>query len=319
MNADKPTVIIDKSVFQTICSEPDESQRNFFWKEISSRYEIVIPFILIEEVWINLAKPGAKNLAVVSEMAKTLSEMSSCWIDDEIEIVFRELVQRKRLKILPKPNQKNVESLRQLNPNDPVLSKFLDQRRQIKERIIRERIQFQNSILPVGKFLTVKTRRELFQGYVKPLFTQILSTTQGSKGILEKLLGWQFRNRRPNFKRRIEKAFLSYSQETFRQYPATYYYLTTDMFYSYAPLCRLQKNSKATPQKIIGRKLSEQRNNLEDQKYVMAARMCKRLLTRDEGMSNMMRTIKECGLWNGEVIFLNPRQHLNAQIPNLLI
>ena len=75
MNADKPTVIIDKSVFQTICSEPDESQRNFFWKEISSRYEIVIPFILIEEVWINLAKPGAKNLAVVSEMAKTLSEI----------------------------------------------------------------------------------------------------------------------------------------------------------------------------------------------------------------------------------------------------
>ena len=156
------------------------------------------------------------------------SEMSSCWIDDEIEIVFRELVQRKRLKILPKPNPKNVESLRQLNPNDPVLSKFLDQRRQIKERIIRERIQFQNSILPVGKFLTVKTGRELFQGYVKPLFMQILSTAQGNKGILEKLLGWQFRNRRPNFKTRIEKAFLSYSQETFRQHPATYYYLTTD-------------------------------------------------------------------------------------------
>ena len=83
--------------------------------------------------------------------------------------------------------------------------------------------------------------------------------------------------------------------------------------------CRVQKSPTATPKKILGRKFSEQRNNLEDQKYVVSARMCKRLLTRDEGMSNVMRVLKECGLWNGEAVFLNPLQPLSAQIPSLLI
>jgi hypothetical protein len=47
--------------------------------------------------------------------------------------------------------------------------------------------------------------------------------------------------------------------------------------------------------------------------------MCKCLLTRDEGMSNMMQVLKECGLWNGEAIFLDPRQSLSVQIPSLLV
>jgi hypothetical protein len=36
----------------------------------------------VEEIWTDLAKPGKKNPAVVSEMAKTLLGMRSCWIDD---------------------------------------------------------------------------------------------------------------------------------------------------------------------------------------------------------------------------------------------
>ncbi|HUZ06912.1 MAG TPA: hypothetical protein VMV89_05425 [Candidatus Paceibacterota bacterium] len=316
----KPTAVIDKSLFQEICSEPDEVQRGVFWKELLSRYQIIIPFVLVEEVWTNLAKPSLKkDPAIFLEMANRLLEMSSCWIDDEVEIVFKELIQKKQLKILPAPAQKTIELLHRLNPNDSALSAWLDQRRQIKERIIRERMQFQNSISPTGKFLTIKSEKELFQGYAWKLFIDILDSKDGGKTILEKLLGWQFRNRHPNFKNRIEKAFSNYTKATFKQFPATFYYLTTDMLYCYTPICRMQKSPTVTPKKILGRKLSEQRNNLEDQKYVVSARMCERLLTRDESMSEMMRAIKECGLWNGETVFIDPRQPLSVQIPSLLI
>ena len=274
---------------------------------------------MVEEIWTNLAKPGKTNPAVVSEMAKTLLGMISCWIDDDVEIVFKELIQKKQNKILPPPAQKTVELLNRLNPNDPALSAWLEQRRQIKERIIHERMQFQSSILPTGKFIALKSENELFQEYVWKLFAEIMDSKAGGKHILERLLGWQFRNRHSNFKKRIEKGFSKYTKATFKQFPATFYYLTTDMFYCYTPLCRIQKVPTAIPKKILGRKLSEQRNNLEDQKYVVSARMCKCLLTRDEGMSNMMQVLKECGLWNGEAIFLDPRQSLSVQIPSLLV
>jgi hypothetical protein len=146
-----------------------------------------------------------------------------------------------------------------------------------------------------------------------------LDSENGGKNILGKLLGWQFRNRHPNFKKRIEKGFSNYTKVNFKQFPATFYYLTTDMLYCYTPLCRIQKSPTATSRKIVGRKLSEQRNNLEDQKYVVSARMCKRLLTRDEGMNNMMQVLKECRLWIGEVVFIDPRKPLSVQIPSLLI
>jgi hypothetical protein len=315
----KSTAVIDKSLFQEICSEPDETQRSFFWNELFNRYQIVIPFVLVEEVWTNFAKPGTKDPAIVLEMVETLLEMSSCWIDDEVDIVFKELIQKKRLKILPPPARKVVELLRRLNPNDAVFFAWLDQRRQIKERLIRERAKFQNLILPPGKFLTIKSEKELFQEYVWKLFTEILDSKDGGRNILEKLLGWQFHNRHPNFKRRIEKEFSNYTKDNFKQYPATFYYLTTDIFYFYTPLCRILDPQNPASKKILRRGFKEQLNNPEDQKYVVSARMCERLLTRDEGMSEMMRVIKECGLWNGETVFIDPRQPLRMQIPSLLI
>src|SRR6266436_972581 len=99
------TAVIDKSLFQAICSQP-EPQRDRCWNELFTHYQIVVPFVLVEEVWTNYVKPGPKNLAVVREMVSTLTRMTSCWIDDEIEFVFKELVLRKGIKkLLPPPKQ----------------------------------------------------------------------------------------------------------------------------------------------------------------------------------------------------------------------
>ena len=185
--------------------------------------------------------------------------------------------------------------------------------------MLREQIQWQNSILPPGKFLTIKDEADLFAQYIYRLFMEILDSKEEMKNLLEKLFGTLFRQRHPNFNRRIEKAFSNYSKANFKHYPVTLSYIMACMFYFYAPLCRVQPSPKAVPRKIIGRKISEQRNNVADQSYVACALICDRILTQDEGMSNIMQTFKKCGMWSGEVLYLNPRQPLDVQIPSLLI
>src|SRR5258706_16110230 len=118
MKISKPTVVIDKSFFQAVCSAP-KTERELFWKDISNRYQIVIPFILVEEVWTNLAKLGNKNPFVVMEMVLALREMLACWIDDETEIIFQELIQRKRIKTFPPPSQAVVITFWNTKPSDP--------------------------------------------------------------------------------------------------------------------------------------------------------------------------------------------------------
>lgn len=256
MNANKPTVVIDKSFFQSVCST-SKTERELIWKEISSRYQIVIPFILVEEVWTNLAKLGRKNPFVVMEMAVALRKMLSCWIDDEIGIIFKELVQRKRIKTFPPPPPEIITRLWNTKPSDPALSRWLDEKRQLKDQMLREQIRLQDSILPSGKFLTIKDEADLFAQYVRKVFMEILDENGGAKKLLEKLFGFSFRQRHPNFNRRIEKAFLSYSKANFTHYPVTLSYIMTSMYYFYAPLCRVQPSPNTVPRKIIGRKISE--------------------------------------------------------------
>ena len=314
----RPTVVLDKSFFQAVCSIP-KVERELIWKQISDRYQIIIPFILVEEVWTNLAKLGNKNPFVVMEMVLTLREMLSCWIDDEIEIIFHELVQKKRIKTFPPPSQEVITRLWNTKPSDPAFSRWLDEKRQLKEKALRERIQWHNSILPSGKFLTIKDEADLFTHYVRKLFMDILDSNERTKGLLEKLFGGLFRQRHPNLSRRIETAFSNYSKANFNQFPVTLSYIMAGMFYFYAPLCRVQPSPGEVPRKIIGRKLSEQRNNLADQSYVACALICDRILTQDEGMGNIMKAFKKCGVWEGEILFANPRQSLNAQMSSILI
>src|SRR5437879_5268598 len=95
MTTEKKSALVDNSFFQPIFSHPSESDRRRFLEELTNRYRLVIPFILIEEVFIGLARPKSPERArVLLMIARFLAGNSSCWIDDEIEIVFKELVLR---------------------------------------------------------------------------------------------------------------------------------------------------------------------------------------------------------------------------------
>ena len=56
----QPTATIDTSVLHAI-SELDQKERDRIWNELRMRFQIVIPWVLIEEVWTNYGSPGEKE------------------------------------------------------------------------------------------------------------------------------------------------------------------------------------------------------------------------------------------------------------------
>lgn len=317
MKLGKTTAVIDKSLFQIICSEPDASREKLL-NQLFSRYQLVIPLVLVEEVWINFGKPKQGKHAVILQMVETLGQMTKCWMDGEIEIVFRELIQGRAIKKLPPPPKELIDFSLRLKADDPKFLRWLEENRLAKEQAINNRIADQRDILPTGSFAEVSDEGDLFQRYARGMFIELLASSERTKTLLEKLFGHQFRHRHPNFKRRIEKAFRRFNTATFTRYPVTLSYIMASMFYFYAPLCRIQSPTGTTKRKIIGSKRYEQRNNLLDQRYVVSACLCDRLLTCDEGMNNIMQVFKQGGLWKGETIFLDPNQSIDSQLSKLL-
>lgn len=51
-----PTAVLDKSVFQRIAELPSK-HRKATWDELHSRFQVVIPFVLVEEILVNRGNP----------------------------------------------------------------------------------------------------------------------------------------------------------------------------------------------------------------------------------------------------------------------
>ena len=151
-------------------------------------------------------------------------------------------------------------------------------------------------------------------------FVEMLDNSSRKRKMLEGVLGLTFRANHPELSKEIDKAFDSYSSETFEKYQATLNCIIGAMFYRYAPLCKIaptgDRNEVA---KILGRGFCAQFNNLADERYVQSSLLCDRLLTRDEGMHNVMTLLKDCGFWDGISVFIDPKKDLEIQIPRNLI
>lgn len=314
----RPSAVIDKSLLHTLCVEPQVVQTQV-WGEISRRYQIVIPFVLLEEVLTNIVCPGRKKPAVVGEMKMALFSVRELWIDDEISIAYQELVLKHPVTILPQPPKGFMDSLYEMDMRNPHLIEFVRDRQRIKELLLRERMAEQEKALAFGTFCYVGSENEFFNKYIRQKFTDILNSPERTKALLEKVLGHHFRERFPKSQGEIDAAFQSYTADNFINYPITLHCIMAAMFYFYAPLFRIGKKGDPRARKLIGRGRSAQRNNPEDEKYVATALNCSRLLTRDEGMNNIMNAFKAIGFWKGEVVYLNPRDSFASQVPSRLI
>jgi len=311
----RPTTVIDKSMLQAICEQPPAKLDTCF-KLLLGRYVLVVPSILVEEVWVNLASPSpAKRPEVTENMVECLLHLQNAWIAEPLDIAFAELVKRESIEILPKPPLHVMNSFSTLRRDNPALKKWMHERKELHKKIILQRAQDHTQILNPNEAAQIASEEEFFGKFIRPKFEEMLSDPTRKHELLEGVLGLAFRARYPDCSNEIDAAFESYSLETFDRYHATFNCIMSALFYFYAPLCKIGGTNK-----IIGRGFKHQKGNLNDEKYVQSALLCARLATRDEGMRNIMELFRSCGLWNGQTIFTSPgpSQNLSLELPRAL-
>ena len=314
----KPTAVIDKSLLQAICEQPEDDLDSCF-NSLLGRYMLVVPEILVEEVWGNFANPSpGKSPDTIRMMIRCLLHLRDAWIAEPLEIAFVELVKHDPLEVLPKPPPFVMDSFSILNPQNEALKKWFSDRKALHEKVIRQRVAEHARIVKADAFASVKSEREFFEKFIRPKFTEALSDPPRKRRLLEGVLGLTFRARHPECAIEIDAAFEEYSPETFDKYSATLNCIMGAMFYFYAPLCKIVLPDGKV-RKILGRSFDAQKSNLNDEKYVQSALLCSRLATRDEGMRNIMELFKACGLWNGRTVFIDPRKDTTAEIPGCLV
>lgn len=311
--------MIDKSMLQAICEQTPDNLDVCF-NTLLGRYVLVVPSILVEEVWVNRASPSpGKRPEVVGNMVACLLHLRDAWIAEPLDIAFVELVERKPVEILPKPPPSVMDSFFTLRPDDRALAEWVRERRELHKKIIQQRVKEHAGIFDTTVAAHVTNEREFFEKFIRPKFLDMLADSERKRRLLEGVLGMTFRTRHPHRSKEIDAAFEDYSLNSFDRYHATFNCIMSAMFYFYAPLCKIRLPNGEI-RKILGRGSGDQRSNLNDEKYVQSALLCARLATRDAGMRNVMELFRAAGLWNGQTIFTRPdmSQELAAQLSGAL-
>jgi len=316
----KPAAVIDKSLLQAIC-EQDSKKRSAYFKVLFEHYQVVVTLVLIEEIWVNLAKSHGKTpSSVLKNMKDFLIQQHDFWIDEPLEIAFSELVKGESIMPLPRPPNNLVDSFFKLRPDDPALVKWVNERTELIKSNTRQRVKIYAEILSTEKSALVKNGRDFFEKFIRGKFVEMLSDPTRKRKLLENELGLTFRKNHPEWSNEIDKAFDGYSSDTFEKYQAALMCIIAAMFYFYAPLCKIVSPEDGNqPIKILGRGIGAQSNNLADMRYVQSALLCDRLLTRDKGMHNVMTLLKDCGFWDGISVFIDPKADMQIQIPQKLL
>src|ERR1700694_5155891 len=126
----KPSAVIDKSLFHELCKIPDTKASEAIWHQLHHKYQLVIPLILSEETVVNAVTPGTKALAEVQRLVDQVAAHSSCWLEDMYEIAFSELVEGRPLTAPPPLADPVASELFRLRLDNEPLRAWVKQRRE---------------------------------------------------------------------------------------------------------------------------------------------------------------------------------------------
>jgi hypothetical protein len=312
------TAVIDKSVYQRIAELPSAERREI-WEKLSTKFQIVVPFVLVEEVMVNLGQPGPIPRPHIETMFKELIERGGCWMDDEPGWIFEELVQGNRSQRFKTVPMEFLERVLEVDPTQPDYQEFLTNRKNEADSALNERLSLQEragrwiiSQDPSGRnwfldregrvFCILPTLRDFVRVFIVDLFREADKKPLGWFELLEPL-GHRMRTRFPQAAERIDRTLRNVTFEQLRRCPVTFSCLLAKAIYLWAPIVRLGENPTHS-KPIIGRTRKAQRGNIHDERYIAAARLCGTLLTRDGEMAKVASCLVEAGLWQGEVMYL---------------
>jgi hypothetical protein len=321
-----PTAVIDKSVFQRIAELPSK-HRKATWDELHSHFQVVIPFVLVEEILVNRGNPEPIPPRVAETMFREVMKMDHWWIDDEPGSAFEELVEGKRTNLLkPVPNE-FVQRAAGFSPRSPAYLEFLETRQQEAERLFEQRLKLQDEAAEWRMkqkfdgeewfeendhlYCLVPTEKAFFEKFVSPGFHARDKYDGLWYEMLNHSLGERMRSRFPRRAADIERALRGVTSKVLFECKMTFRIVAAKSFYFWAPLVRVGK-SRRDNQTIIGRGKSAQRNNITDESYVAATLLCHTVLTRDKGMAKMADCFGRVGLWFGKPTYL-PAQETDIQ------
>ncbi len=314
-----PTAVIDKSVFQRI-AELSSSDRRDTMAELLSRFRVIIPFVLVEEVLVNRGQLGPIPRKIVETMFRELMRLRDCWVDDEPGWIFDELVAKdtsRKFKPVPEEFLQRVAGLR---PDSPGYQAFLVDRKNEADRDIQQRITNQDEAAQWRMeqkfdgelwftdelsriFCLLPTEKDFFNRFVSPGF----HARDRSPGLwfemMNPSLGRRMRVRYPNRADEIERSLREVTSSRLFECPITLATVLAKSFYFWAPLVRIG-NHPSNCAKIIGRKRSAQRGNIHDERYIAVCLLCDSILTRDAEMARMAGCFSRCDLWLGTPTYL---------------
>ena len=309
------SLVLDKSGFQRIAEQSAQEQVRL-WNHLHGNYQVVIPTILIEEVIVNMADPGALPPAVVHEIMKALLCLQPCWMDDVFEIAFRELVEEQQMSKLPPFPADFVKRIRTLAPDNPELLKWTIERKSNRDATVQTRMAAQDKLLPRAERREMADENE-FWIRLKNQFVKILQNPENQRELLEAVFGETFRARHPDRVSLVNEAFSRFTQKTFTRYYVTLAILMVRLAYMYAPLVHFKNNPGRSVRRFVGRSASDQRNNAADEQYIVAAMICNRLLTRDEEMKSVIEMFGMNGFTKCEIRYLHSNTPVAEQILGL--
>jgi hypothetical protein len=317
-NATK-SAIPDNSFLSRVFSHDEAKKREGFLSELLKRYSIVVPLILVEEVVIGLARPKNPARAHVARIvAEFLACHSASWIEDDVEIVFQELVLRRPICHFPPLPKELMEKIGELSPNAPDLVAWVESLGKRKHDTVFKKRDFQNGLVPEGSESCFECPAAFMKESIYPFFQVTMRDASAKREMLEAYFGIFFRRRHPDQADKIDSAFESYGLDTLERFPFTTAWLIVHFTYMRAPLVKVgaERQRRSLPC-LIGRGKA-QINNDSDEKYVIAAMMCDRILTCDEGMRNVVEAVRASGFWLGQVVYFQPREELTGQISKLV-
>ncbi len=311
----KPTAVIDKSVLQRICSQPDAEQQRVR-EALMDRYDLVIPFILIEEIALDVGLPPVGSLRPVSAMLAWVADERVLRMADVYEIAFQELVMEGRIRGFQHLPADILARALQEATRAPEFASICRQRRteQREDRALWRKAQ--HSLMPRDGAGHCANAQDFFTRLVEEQFGKLLGRTSEKRAFLEGVFGGRFRSSHRASEQAIDGAFERYTAATSAHYANTTRHLLARLAYFLAPCAHLPAPGGSTPAKLIT--MGDQWNSVSDEQYVVAAFFCDRLLTADAGMRNIASVFEQVGLWKGHCIHLDPSQALEIQIATRL-
>jgi len=307
------TAVIDKSLLHEICKQP-EKERDRCFELLLKRYALVIPAVLVEEVWVEWSHPDRKREPFAENLVHCLLELRNTWIAEPIEIAFQELVNHQPISMLPKPSPQLLGSFDSLDNCDPELVRWMTERRLSRERHVENRVAQQQRRSIDIRDVTFERPGQVLRQVVLPQIEGILRDREERAKLLDGLLGQGFRATHPEASSEIEVGLARFQAETMHQYRVTQDLIATAMAYFYSPLCQIRDPNTFQTRSLVKPSKKAQRNSLADERYVQSALLTGGLLTRDRDMAAIATIFEDAGWWAGHVVFFDPRVPLRESM-----